>query len=276
MIRKTVMMNAQQHQQLLNLVKNQNNTNNIINQQSSAPHNNNENNWTYTANTHRGPGLIDSKSRIGSTPIYNQFNNYNQLYRGQSTRGTSVGDALIYSQNELDEYKTSTIHPYNAQPPKQLVTTPQIQTQQPQQIVLMIFESLTPQQKKESINLMNLQLMQQPNNNKHINNINNNISEQLQKAINKPNVLPNLIIKDQITEPLVTSRPTPVTDDIIKNKKGSLSFVPRSQSHTERTKNIKNASKSVNSTPKTSITALLKNRVGNGLSKSAQKIIKFS
>eukprot|EP01084_Bolivina_argentea_P075769 137314_1 len=57
MIRKTVMMNAQQHQQLLNLVKNQNNTkllnlvknqnntNNIINQQSSAPHNNNENNW---------------------------------------------------------------------------------------------------------------------------------------------------------------------------------------------------------------------------------------
>eukprot|EP01084_Bolivina_argentea_P075770 137315_1 len=251
MIRKTVMMNAQQHQQLLNLVKNQNNTNNIINQQSSAPHNNNENNWTYTANTHRGPGLIDSKSRIGSTPIYNQFNNYNQLYRGQSTRGTSIGDAVGYTTPQ----STRT----NIRPQIHLQT----QTQQ-QQMMLTIFQSLTVQQKIELINVINLKLLQQPNNNNDnsINNINNSISKPI-IAMNKLNVLPNSIIENQSTEPLATSRSIQVTDDIIKtkkNKKDSLSFIPRSHKNTERTsKNIKNTSKS-----------LLKDRIA--ISKRTQKL----
>ncbi len=46
----------------------------------------------------------------------------------------------------------------------------------------------------------------------------------------------------------------------------------QSKSYRKNKKYKKNASKSLNSTPKTSITALLKNRVGNGLSKSAQKL----
>eukprot|EP01084_Bolivina_argentea_P290161 498352_1 len=97
-------MNAQQHQQLLNLVKNQNNTNNIINQQSSAPsspyinglpHNNNEDNWVQRAKQF-------NDYNYNRTPIRKRYSQSSVDYSQSHSQSQSSVESLISKmQNEL-------------------------------------------------------------------------------------------------------------------------------------------------------------------------------
>ncbi len=55
-------------------------------------------------NINLAAGLVETKSRIGST-VVTPINNKNTLFRGPSIRGISMGDAFGYTAAELDEYK---------------------------------------------------------------------------------------------------------------------------------------------------------------------------